>query len=77
MTQERHTPVGRRELDNLLATMGEKAEHTPKEKGQVLEDVLVKRQRKNRNMLALLGVSLVILGVLFYFALKKYYSQFT
>jgi hypothetical protein len=76
MADERHTPVGRREIDNLLATLGEKAEHTPKEKGMVLEDVLEKRRAKTRGMLAMIGASLVILGILFYFALKKYYSQF-
>jgi hypothetical protein len=76
MTQERHTPVGRRELDDVLNMLGEKAEHTPKEKGMYLEDVLERRQRKTRNMLGMIGLSLLILGVLIYLAVQKYYSQF-
>jgi hypothetical protein len=77
MADQRHTPVGRREIDNLLATLGEKAEHTPREKGLVLEEVLEKRRAKTRNMLAMIGVSLIILGILFYLALQKYFSQFS
>jgi hypothetical protein len=60
----------------MLSFLGEKAEHTPKEKGLVLEEVLERRRAKTRNMLAMIGVSLVALGVLFYFAWQKYYSQF-
>ncbi len=76
MADENHSPLGRRELNGILADLGEKAENTPKEKDQILEEVQESYQRKNRNLLITLIIGLTILGVLFALAVRKYYSQF-
>lgn len=76
MVEDNRSSIGRGEIESLLATMGEKAEHTPRPKSVVLEEVLEARQRKSRNLLYALLIGIAILGVLFYFAVKKYYSQF-
>lgn len=64
------------ELKNLLGQLGEKAEKTPRPKGEVLREVQAEQRRKTRKMLVVLGICTTIMLILFAIAWRKFWSQF-